>query len=147
MISAGRRVDLGLAQINSKNLGWLGLSVEAAFDSCQNLAAAARVLQAGYDPRQAATVGEQPALHMALSRYNTGDVRRGFANGYVQKVTRAAAQIVPALHASPGFEDPGGEAPSKRPARRGWDVFGEASPAPRFLIRTSDVTPPTGGAQ
>lgn len=47
MISAGRRVDLGLAQINSKNLGWLGLSVEAAFDSCQNLAAAARVLQAG----------------------------------------------------------------------------------------------------
>src|SRR3990167_7991228 len=49
LIAAGRSIDLGLAQINSKNLGWLGLSVEAAFDPCRNLAAAARVLQAGYE--------------------------------------------------------------------------------------------------
>src|SRR3546814_10271660 len=30
-IAAGSSVDLGLGQINSKNLGWLGLSVEDTF--------------------------------------------------------------------------------------------------------------------
>lgn len=48
LIRAGRSVDLGVGQINSRNLQWLGLSVEAAFDPCRNLAASARVLQDGY---------------------------------------------------------------------------------------------------
>src|SRR5690606_27037110 len=48
LISAGRSVDLGLAQINSRNLAWLGLTVEDAFDPCRNIAASARLLQDGY---------------------------------------------------------------------------------------------------
>lgn len=140
LIAAGRSVDLGLAQINSRNLGWLGLTVEAAFDPCRNLAAAARVLQAAYDPRNDAQA--QPALLRALSRYNTGDERRGFANGYVQKVTRAAAQVVPALQAQ-------GEIQTLAPAalatvaddpapRASWDVFGESSGAQGFVLRLAD---------
>lgn len=129
LIAAGRSVDLGLAQINSKNLGWLGLSVAAAFDPCRNLAAGARVLQAGYEDGADA----QPALRRALSRYNTGDARRGFANGYVAKVERAAAEVVPAIQTAPAkmqeLAEPAPPAPT-------WDVFGQAAPA-SFVIRVS----------
>ena len=139
LIAAGRSVDLGLAQINSKNLGWLGLTVEAAFDPCRNLAAAARVLQAGYDGGAA---DGQPALHRALSRYNTGDAERGFRNGYVAKVVRAAAEIVPAIRVSPAAEvtaalEPVAAAPPS------WDVFGQSASAGGFLIRVSSRS--TGG--
>jgi len=40
LIARGYNIDLGLGQINSANLRWLGLSVEDAFDPCRNLAAA-----------------------------------------------------------------------------------------------------------
>ena len=72
LLRAGRSLDLGLMQINSGNLGWLGLSVEDAFDPCRNIAAGARVLT-------------------AFSGYNTGHPQRGFANGYVARVLAAHA--------------------------------------------------------
>ena len=144
LIAAGRSVDLGLAQINSKNLAWLGLSVEAAFDPCRNLAAAARVLQAGYEPGDAVDV--QPALLRALSRYNTGDARRGFNNGYVAKVTKAASHIVPALRtlpaAEPEFLEDAMSVPPP-PPREAWDVFGEAGPS-GFVIRTHQTAQDPG---
>lgn len=142
LIAAGRSVDLGLAQINSKNLNWLGLSVEAAFDPCRNLAAAARVLQAGYGRSGAATVGVQSALRTALSFYNTGDASRGFGNGYVAKVTNAAARIVPAIQLSPGpSASPTDISPP--PAPPAWDVFGQTGGSASFVIRVSS---PTNGA-
>lgn len=122
-IAAGRSVDLGLAQINSRNLGWLGLTVEQAFEPCANLAAAARILSEGYARGDAARVGVQAAIQTALSLYNTGDKRRGFANGYVSKVTRAADRFVPALAAAestPGLV-------TQPPTPATWDVFGRAS--------------------
>lgn len=141
LIAAGRSVDLGLAQINSRNLSWLGMSVEAAFDPCQNLAAAARVLQGGYDVGAAAILGEQPALRTALSRYNTGDPVRGFNNGYVSKVTGAATRVVPAIQLEPrtpaAVTAP--QPPSPPPS---WDVFGQTAGAPSFVIRVS--TPANG---
>jgi type IV secretion system protein VirB1 len=131
LIAAGRSVDLGLAQINSKNLGWLGLTVDGAFDPCRNLAAAARVLQVGYEGGADA----QPALRRALSRYNSGDARRGFANGYVAKVERAATEVVPAIQARPSrLTPPTPEADEPPPAA--WDVFGQTAPA-NFVIRVS----------
>ena len=48
LIARGYNIDLGLGQINSANLRWLGLSVEDAFDPCRNLAASARVLSSNY---------------------------------------------------------------------------------------------------
>jgi type IV secretion system protein VirB1 len=70
LLREGRSIDLGLMQINSRNLGWLGLSVEDAFDPCRNIAAGARVLT-------------------SFSGYNTGHPQRGFANGYVARVLSA----------------------------------------------------------
>jgi type IV secretion system protein VirB1 len=139
LITAGRSVDLGLAQINSKNLGWLGLGVEAAFDPCRNLAAAARVLQAGYDTDGGAG-DDQAALRRSLSRYNTGDNQRGFDNGYVAKVVRAAAQIVPAIQLAP--EPLAAPLPTAPPPT--WDVFGQIG-EPTFVIRVS--LPIDGGPQ
>jgi type IV secretion system protein VirB1 len=139
LIAAGRSVDLGLAQINSKNLHRLGLTVEDAFDPCRNLAAAARVLQEGYARSRPAEVGAQPALLQALSFYNTGHPRRGFANGYVAKVTAAARRTAPASPkppARPSQAAPSADTPS-------WDVFGQSTASEGFVIRIA--TPVSGG--
>lgn len=142
LIAAGRSVDLGLAQINSGNLEWLGLTVEAAFDPCRNLAAAQRVLQDGYARSGPASVGEQPALLTALSYYNTGHPRRGFANGYVARVTRAAARFTPAIaDAAPGAPVVPAMAAVRPAPPPSWDVFGEADPRPGFFIRASTSIP------
>lgn len=66
-LAARHSIDVGLMGINVGNWGWLGLSVETALDPCKNVQAGARVFE-------------------NLSRYNTGDPRKGFANGYVLKV-------------------------------------------------------------
>lgn len=47
--NANGTVDVGLAQINSSNFSWLGLTMQTAFDPCRNLAAGARVLFAKYN--------------------------------------------------------------------------------------------------
>lgn len=117
MLAAGDDVDLGLAQINGRNLPRLGLSVEAAFDPCRNLAAAARLLRSGYALARPAVVGAQAALRIALSYYNTGRPDRGFANGYVARVTGDRAP-------------PRGSMPTAMAAPGGWAVFA-APPAPR----------------
>jgi type IV secretion system protein VirB1 len=84
-VAAGYSVDLGLGQINSRNMRWLGLTWETVFDPCTNVAALARVLTANYN---SAIAGRDPqtALRVALSMYNTGSQTRGFRNGYVAKV-------------------------------------------------------------
>lgn len=105
LIAGGQNLDLGLAQINSRNLARLGLTVADAFDPCRNLAAEAQVLAAGYRRASPIPGAEQAALRSALSAYNTGDPVRGLRNGYVARVTRAAAQVVPALR--PAGAEPG----------------------------------------
>ncbi len=132
LISAGANIDLGLAQINSANLGWLRLSVEDAFDPCRNLAAAGTVLRAGFDLRSHPT-DPQHALRVALSRYNTGHPERGFRNGYVARVEASAAQLgftAPTVAASgaalPSAASPDALAVAVTASPATWDVFGRA---------------------
>jgi hypothetical protein len=47
--NANGTVDVGLAQVNSANFVWLGLTLQTALDPCRNLAAGARVLLARYN--------------------------------------------------------------------------------------------------
>ena len=84
-VAAGYSVDLGLGQINSRNMRKLGLTWETVFDPCTNVAALGRILSENY---RAVVDGHHPqtALRLALSMYNTGDTSRGFRNGYVAKV-------------------------------------------------------------
>jgi type IV secretion system protein VirB1 len=82
-IAAGYSVDMGWSQLNSTNLVRFGYAVEDAYDECKNVAAGGAVLSAFYG-RAVQRFGEgQPALMHALSGYNTGDLQRGFFNGYV----------------------------------------------------------------
>lgn len=116
LIDDGYDIDLGLAQINSRNLTRLGLSVEAAFDPCQNLAAAAHLLQTGFTLGRPERVGAQAALRIALSYYNTGRPDRGFANGYVARVTGEARR---------SSTRPSRSIPALAPS---WSVFATTAP-------------------
>jgi hypothetical protein len=80
--------DVGIAQINTSNFGWLGLTMKTAMDPCRNLAAGAEVLFARYN-------GSPP-----------GAVRAGYASSVLGKVAR-----VEAAHAdNPGSLYPQGDA-------------------------------------
>lgn len=129
LIARGHNIDLGLAQINSANLDRLGLTIEAAFDPCRNLAAAAVVLIEGYRPAGGTAADRQAGLRTALSRYNTGSPTRGIRNGYVARVEASAAALglMRAARATlPADDEPmpaavPDEASDAPPAS--WDVF------------------------
>lgn len=84
-VAKGYSVDLGLGQINSRNMKALGLTWDTVFEPCTNLAAAGTVLAGNYRQVRGAH-HPQRALRIALSMYNTGSQSRGFANGYVGRV-------------------------------------------------------------
>ena len=92
-IAEGDSVDLGLMQINASNLPALGMTVRGALDPCTSLAAGAAVLRAAYGgaPVEA---GQQAALLMALSIYNTGSPLKGIMNGYARTVMRNAGVTI-----------------------------------------------------
>lgn len=103
-IDDGHSVDLGLMQINSKNLPFLGLTIEQALDPCTNLRAGSQILERLYTDAARSFGAGQRALRAALSAYNTGDYSAGFANGYVARVageaTPAHARLVDPYRAS-----------------------------------------------
>jgi type IV secretion system protein VirB1 len=90
-IAAGYSVDLGLGQINSRNMRWLGLTWDTVFDPCTNIAALGAVLTSNYTSAKSGR-DPQTALRVALSMYNTGSQTRGFRNGYVAKVVANAGR-------------------------------------------------------
>lgn len=88
-IARGYNVDIGLSQVNNRNLPALGLTIEQALDPCTNVSGGASILHANY-VRAAQQIGQgQPALWAALSAYNTGSFTAGFHNGYVAKYVSA----------------------------------------------------------
>jgi len=91
----GYSVDLGLMQVNSRNLVALGTTVERVLDPCTNVRDGAVILAADYAAAARSRGDGQPALQAALSAYNTGSFYRGFGNGYVARYYGAGG--VPAL--------------------------------------------------
>jgi len=101
LIAAGHVVDMGLGQVNNRNLKGLGLTVEQIFDPCTNLQASQTILTNNYSSA-AKRYGEgDQALYAALSAYNTGNFTAGFSNGYVRKVLQASSLNVPELRVLP----------------------------------------------
>lgn len=90
--AAGVNFDAGLMQINSSNWARLGLTPDTVFDPCTNVRAGARILTENYSRASRELGHGRPALLAALSAYNTGNMRAGFRNGYVAKVSYAAAK-------------------------------------------------------
>jgi type IV secretion system protein VirB1 len=97
LIANGYNFDSGLGQVNIKNVGWLGMSLDDLFEPCANLKGAERVLTACYAKALRAGLTGQPALHGALSCYNAGNLTRGIRNGYVQSVASRATLRIPVL--------------------------------------------------
>ncbi len=119
-IAEGHSVDLGLMQINSANLPALGMTIGAALDPCASLAGGAAVLRAAYGGGPVGS-GQQAALLMALSIYNTGSPLKGIMNGYARRVMRHADEAATALSVPPL---PPAIAPDMPPA---WDVSATGS--------------------
>lgn len=130
LLARGADLDLGVGQINSGNLAWLGLSVEDAFDPCRNLAASAKVLRSGYRPAGDRPDQRQAALRIALSRYNTGHPERGLRNGYVGRVEAAAVRLSLALPAPDATVRTQPVPVTAEVPPPHWDVFARARGAP-----------------
>jgi len=105
LIDQGYNVDLGPAQINSRNLEALGLSLQAAFDPCANLAAGASLLEDNYQRALTRFGDPQQAVTAAVSAYNTGSFTAGVQNGYVARV-RAHLDVTGPLHETRRHKNP-----------------------------------------
>ena len=114
LLAQGKSIDLGLTQINSANLAHDGLTVETAFDACASLRAGAAHLAADFEA----------AWRAAHSRYNTGDLQRGIANGYALRVSTALRMAMATDRAAPAAPQPAEAArnPFNRPSRTGRDL-------------------------
>lgn len=100
LISSGRSVDIGLAQINSKNLPRLGYSVNQILDPCTNLKASEKILLDGWNRSGG-------HLKKTLSVYNTGKTNSSVGYQYAHDVTsKAKKYIVPSvLEGTPGTKN------------------------------------------
>lgn len=98
LIRNGANIDMGFAQINSANLAWLGLTVEQVFQPCNNLKAMQTVYLHCY--ARAGNTGLGTKMQRALSCYNTGNMTKGFKNGYVNKVTTNFNAFIAGSHQS-----------------------------------------------
>jgi type IV secretion system protein VirB1 len=140
-VAAGYSVDLGLGQINSRNMRWLGLTWETVFDPCTNVAALARVLTTNYNAVKAGR-DPQSALRVALSMYNTGSQTRGFRNGYVAKVASNAGVAPSSLSyaiavptaATPASSDPRELLSSENTPSQAPSVESRPAPPPRWNV-------------
>jgi len=86
--AAGWNYDLGLAQINKKNLARYGLDLRSAFEPCRNVRAMQAILGDCYS-RASKTAPPQHALRQAFSCYQSGNFQTGFEQGYVGRVVAA----------------------------------------------------------
>ncbi|MGP6158057.1 MAG: lytic transglycosylase domain-containing protein [Vulcanimicrobiaceae bacterium] len=88
LLQAGHNLDLGLMQVNTSNLGWLGLRVDQVFDPCTNIAAGGRILTQDYISAAHDYGPGQLALYHAFEAYNSG--KMDGAAQYARLVWRAA---------------------------------------------------------
>ncbi|MFP3614327.1 lytic transglycosylase domain-containing protein [Paraburkholderia sp. DD10] len=98
--AGGWNYSAGLAQVNRANWVRLGLTPQAVFDPCRNLAASAAILQGCFERARLRHPEAQNALRAGLSCYASGDFSSGFRTGYVQRVVAQVARpdpVVPAI--------------------------------------------------
>lgn len=151
LIEQGYNVSLGLAQINMHNFEGLGLTVETAFDPCENLKASSQVLENCFERAEGEFDSQQEALQAAFSCYYSNNFERGFesddsnGNSYVERVANNSNEFkIPAIEFgnsevttndnNEGQEEKGNEevyaientAPTEE-VENNWDVFSDFS--------------------
>ena len=88
-------------QLNIEHLAGYKVTLERAFDPCENLRLGWIIFNSKYQAASAVLGKGQLAMHAALSAYNSGSLIGGFSNGYVAAVLAAAAD-----HEKPEVVDP-----------------------------------------
>ena len=86
-------VDLGLMQVSTAEAKRRGISPESLLEPCTNLRVGWQILEDAYQIEKKTYGPGQEALQHAISRYNTGDPRRGIANGYLARVLAAVRTL------------------------------------------------------
>ena len=114
LIAVGHSLDLGLMQINDRNLKILDLTLADAFDPCKSVAAAARLL----------------AL---FSRYATGSPTRGIASGYASHVVALMEGAKKGVSVAPPLAPSTQATACARPDPDGWHISAAADGCPRTV--------------
>ncbi|ASL49024.1 Type IV secretion system protein virB1 (plasmid) [Burkholderia sp. AD24] len=86
----GFSFSVGLTQVNNRNFGRAGETLESIFEPCRNLRAGAAVLTECFARSRDAIGDAQQALRAALSCYYSGNFTTGFKKGYVSRVVSNA---------------------------------------------------------
>jgi type IV secretion system protein VirB1 len=94
-VGLGYSVDVGLMQVNTRNLAATGHSIQQALDPCTNILHGSTILSSDYAKAVRTRSDDPYALLAALSAYNTGDFHRGFDNGYVAQVLSGSKSAGP----------------------------------------------------
>lgn len=145
LIRKGYNIDMGLAQINSSNLGKLGLSVSQVFEPCTNLNAMQKIFVGCYNGATKLTSDRQLAIRMAFSCYNTGNYSKGFSNGYVQKIIKNHdyfKTLIPQKYQYATSSSPSYVAQSTKPINNSTSVLkAEATPAVAYSIKQNISQP------
>ena len=99
LLEHGYRFDAGAAQINSQHFERFGMTAETIFDPCTSIGAGGRILTEFYSGAVRRYGAGQEALKAAISAYQTGSYTRGYATGYVGRVTGYAGAPIPQVKA------------------------------------------------
>lgn len=98
LIAEGHDIDLGLAGVNSGDLGRLGISVADSFDFCLNLKASATLLTSYYQVAlQNGATDAQAQTVMLRSYYGRGDASAGEMVGYEKQVAAEREKLAERL--------------------------------------------------
>jgi len=93
----GYDFSVGVMQVNERNFGRFGLTIESAFDPCRNLRTGASI----YADCLNRAGGSASAHGDALSCYYSGNFITGYKSGYVSKVMNAGIAIRPTVQVIP----------------------------------------------
>lgn len=78
--------DVGLSQVNIKNIKKYGYTAKDLLDPCVNITVGSDILAANYKNAMNSSKSSTDAWQKAISAYNTGNFTSGVQNGYVAKV-------------------------------------------------------------
>ncbi|MBF9235605.1 transglycosylase SLT domain-containing protein [Microvirga alba] len=97
LLAAGQDLDLGLAGVPADEFEKAGLPIEAAFEPCQSLRMAARLIDNAW--KVAARLGKPDAAERQAiaAYYGRGDPSAGREAGYDERVLEAKADLAPRL--------------------------------------------------
>lgn len=90
--------DIGLAQVNIKNVNKYGHKATELLDPCTNLKIGSSILIKSYTSALPGSKSPDEAWQKAISAYNTGNFHSGFTNGYVGRVYANTNKTVLALN-------------------------------------------------